>query len=113
MQVASCGGGGGLISKSDSVRDKYFARVCDLLWKYLHKTSSTGSRCPEKRQEVRNLRKDGGLGALVGPIDDCMKAGRGLRNRVTDWMKSWEERPSNELLSYILEAVQARARQAA
>lgn len=73
MQVASCGGGGGLISKSDSVRDKYFARVCDLLWKYLHKTSSTGSKCPEIRQEIRNLRKYGGLGAPVWPADDPMR----------------------------------------
>lgn len=76
VQVASCGGGGDLISKSDSVRDRYFARVCDLLGKCRHKTSSTGSKFPEIRQEMRNLRKDVGLGALVRPVDSCMEAGR-------------------------------------
>lgn len=74
MQVASCGGGGGLISKSNSVRDRYFARVCDLFGKYSYKTFSTGSRCLETRQERRNLRKDGGLGAPLWPVDDCMIA---------------------------------------
>jgi hypothetical protein len=64
------------MSKSDNVRDRYFARVCDLFGKYSYKTFSTGSRCLETRQERRNLRNVGGLGAPVRPVEDCMRASR-------------------------------------
>jgi hypothetical protein len=78
MQVASCGGGGGLTSKSDSVKNKYFVRVCDLLGKYSYKIFSTGSRYSEVRQETRNFRKGGALGEPVcqWPVDECIKGSR-------------------------------------
>jgi len=79
MQAASCaGGGGGLISKFDRVRDKYFARVCDLAGKVTCNTFSTGSRSLEIRQQTRDLRKAGELGVPVEPVEDCMDAGGGI-----------------------------------
>ena len=44
VQAASCGGGGGLVSKFDSVQDKYLTRVWDLFGKYSKRTFSIGSR---------------------------------------------------------------------
>jgi hypothetical protein len=76
VQAASCGGGGGLFSKFDNVQDKYLARVCDLCGKCSCRTFSTGSRCFERRQETRNLRKGGGICLPDCRTDDCMLTAR-------------------------------------
>ena len=80
LHVAWCGGGGGLLSKFDSVHDKYLARVCDLFGKYSCRTFSTGSRYFERMQETRSRRKGDWVGTPgCWAADVCMLAAGRIR----------------------------------